>query len=186
MRKSSVLIIILASIIVFCGCGKLNKREIKDEINRQVNEVLSEYDLEADNIQVQKGTRGGYEYSVFIDDFENCSYEKMLEIIDGLKDITLDDNTCILEEVHSGVHTYTADYKTLWDHGKEVYEESLSSGGSSGSSSSGSSRTCPNCNGTGAVKYNYGASDAEAYADGQDPYQIGECPMCHGTGKVNN
>lgn len=48
-----------------------------------------------------------------------------------------------------------------------------------------SNGTCPNCGGTGVVKFYYGASDWEAYMDGVDPYELGECPMCHGTGKAD-
>lgn len=58
--------------------------------------------------------------------------------------------------------------------------EKMPSGGSTGSSGKGK---CINCNGTGYVKYYYGASDLEAYLDGYDPYTVGPCPMCRGTGK---
>ena len=51
-------------------------------------------------------------------------------------------------------------------------------------SKGGSGRDCPCCGGTGMARYNYGDSDLEAWLTGHDAYTLGECPMCHGTGKV--
>lgn len=42
---------------------------------------------------------------------------------------------------------------------------------------------CAICNGTGYVKYYYGESDLQAYLDGHDPYTVGKCTSCGGTGK---
>ncbi len=42
---------------------------------------------------------------------------------------------------------------------------------------------CAICNGTGYVKYYYGESDLQAYLDGYDPYTVGKCTSCGGTGK---
>jgi hypothetical protein len=42
---------------------------------------------------------------------------------------------------------------------------------------------CPNCKGSGLVKFYYGSSDLEAWLDGYDPYTVGTCPTCEGTGK---
>ena len=61
--------------------------------------------------------------------------------------------------------------------------ESHAYSSSSGGSSSGSK--CPNCNGTGYVRYYYGSSDLEAYLSGHDPYTTGPCTMCNGTGRVH-
>ena len=47
------------------------------------------------------------------------------------------------------------------------------------SPSNSSKRTCPNCSGTGFVKYY--ATDSQ-WEEGE----IGECPMCHGTGTVQD
>ena len=52
--------------------------------------------------------------------------------------------------------------------------------GGGGSSSSG---VCPNCGGTGYVRFYYGDSDLEAILSGHDPYELGVCPMCHGKGR---
>lgn len=62
----------------------------------------------------------------------------------------------------------------------------VSSGESSNlySSSSSTKKVCPNCGGTGTVKYYYGSSDLEAVLSGHDPYTLGDCPMCDGTGYV--
>lgn len=68
----------------------------------------------------------------------------------------------------------------LYKNGECVYRDE-SSNSSSNSSSSGSK--CPNCNGTGYVKYYYGSSDLEAALSGHDSYTVGECSMCDGTGK---
>lgn len=56
-----------------------------------------------------------------------------------------------------------------------------------GSSFNGSGLTipgekCPNCNGSGYVKYRYGDSDLQAYLEGYPPYTVGECPVCDGKG----
>lgn len=58
-----------------------------------------------------------------------------------------------------------------------------SSGSSGGGGSSSSGAKCPNCNGTGYAKFYYGDSDLQAYLEGHDPYTVGECPLCDGTGK---
>lgn len=50
-----------------------------------------------------------------------------------------------------------------------------------GTSSSGS---CPACGGTGAIRYNYGSSDLEAWLTGNDAYTLDTCPMCGGSGRV--
>lgn len=42
---------------------------------------------------------------------------------------------------------------------------------------------CGICNGTGSVRYYYGDSDLQAYLDGYDPFTVGECTTCKGTGK---
>ena len=47
-------------------------------------------------------------------------------------------------------------------------------------------RTCPNCGGSGIVKFYYGASAIEAALNGKDDYELGDCPMCRGTGTVND
>lgn len=70
-------------------------------------------------------------------------------------------------------------------------KSSVSNSGKKSSSSSSKteskkSRKCPNCNGSGIVKFYYGSSDLEAYLDGVDPYTWEECPMCHGTGYVDD
>lgn len=52
-----------------------------------------------------------------------------------------------------------------------------------GAKSASSGNKCPNCNGSGYVKYYYGDSNLQAYFDGYDPYTIGKCPSCHGTGR---
>lgn len=44
--------------------------------------------------------------------------------------------------------------------------------------------SCPACGGTGAIRYNYGSSDLEAWLSGHDAYTIGKCTMCGGSGKV--
>ena len=43
---------------------------------------------------------------------------------------------------------------------------------------------CEHCNGSGAVKYNYGDSDLQAIIDGHDASWYGLCTSCGGTGKV--
>jgi hypothetical protein len=48
---------------------------------------------------------------------------------------------------------------------------------------SGGSGSCPMCNGTGSVRYNYGSSDLEAILSGHDPYTYGPCTSCGGTGR---
>lgn len=62
----------------------------------------------------------------------------------------------------------------LYQGGK--YLKNYQKGGSSGGK-------CPNCNGTGYVKYYYGSSDLEAWLSGHDSYTTGPCSMCGGTGK---
>jgi len=47
---------------------------------------------------------------------------------------------------------------------------------------SSNAKKCYLCNGTGMVKYYYGASKAEAIADGYDDYTYGVCSACDGTG----
>lgn len=48
----------------------------------------------------------------------------------------------------------------------------------------GSPGVCPNCNGSGLVKFYYGSSDLEAWLDGYDPYTVGPCSTCEGTGNT--
>ena len=43
---------------------------------------------------------------------------------------------------------------------------------------------CPECGGSGLLKYNYGASDLEAVLSGHDPYTFSQCYKCLGTGKI--
>ncbi|MBO5935582.1 MAG: hypothetical protein J6Q94_08870 [Clostridia bacterium] len=57
------------------------------------------------------------------------------------------------------------------------------SSSSSSGSSYGSSGKCAVCNGSGYVKYYYGSSDLEAYLSGHDPYTVGKCTSCGGTGR---
>ena len=63
-------------------------------------------------------------------------------------------------------------------------ESETSESSSSSSSESSEPEVCHACNGTGYTKWYYGSSDAEAYADGHDPYWYDTCPICHGTGEV--
>lgn len=56
--------------------------------------------------------------------------------------------------------------------------------GSAVSGGSGGAGACPACGGTGAIRYNYGSSDLEAWLTGHDAYTIGRCPMCGGSGRV--
>lgn len=53
------------------------------------------------------------------------------------------------------------------------------------SSSGSSSGDCYVCSGTGSVKYYYGESALEAALNGQNDYEYGVCPSCHGTGKAS-
>ena len=76
--------------------------------------------------------------------------------------------------------TYNGDTNILKTDGS--VDENIPTGKKNRDSSS--NGTCPNCGGTGFVKFYYGASDFEAYMDGFDPYELGDCPMCHGTGKA--
>lgn len=69
------------------------------------------------------------------------------------------------------------------DSAGDLDNERMPSGGSGSSGSSSSGGKCPTCNGTGYAKYYYGSSDLEAILDGYDPYTVGVCPMCDGTGK---
>lgn len=55
--------------------------------------------------------------------------------------------------------------------------------GSTSSSNRPIGAKCPNCNGSGYVKYHYGDSDLQAYLDGYPPYTVGKCPLCDGTGR---
>ena len=43
--------------------------------------------------------------------------------------------------------------------------------------------SCPWCNGTGGMKYNYGSSDLEAIFSGHAPSTYGTCGSCGGSGK---
>ena len=61
----------------------------------------------------------------------------------------------------------------------------MSNNSNDNKSSSGKTRTCPQCNGSGVIKYYYGASDLEAYLDGHEPYTMDTCPTCHGTGEYS-
>ena len=51
-------------------------------------------------------------------------------------------------------------------------------------SSKKSRHKCAVCNGTGHVRYYYGSSDFEAYITGHDPYTIGKCTSCGGSGYI--
>lgn len=53
----------------------------------------------------------------------------------------------------------------------------------SGGNNSGGGTKCLVCNGTGYVKYYYGSSDLQAILDGYDPYTVGKCTSCKGTGR---
>lgn len=64
-----------------------------------------------------------------------------------------------------------------------IMSEMLAQSDGSSSSAISSSEKCINCNGTGYVRYYYGESDLQAYLEGYDPYYIGECPLCDGTGR---
>lgn len=73
---------------------------------------------------------------------------------------------------------YTFGYNSIYKNKNSVYSRSSSSSSystSSGSSYSSSKKTCPNCNGTGRVKYYSGQYDAGT---------VGTCTMCKGTGRV--
>lgn len=67
------------------------------------------------------------------------------------------------------------------DSNRDLDNESMP-GGSGKKNTSGTGK-CPNCGGSGMVKFYYGSSDLEAYLSGHDAYEVGECPMCDGTGK---
>ena len=66
--------------------------------------------------------------------------------------------------------------------GDNIYHVIPHGNTSSSSPNSSSTTKCPSCNGSGYVKFYYGSSDLEAYLDGYDPYTVGKCPMCKGTG----
>lgn len=66
------------------------------------------------------------------------------------------------------------------DNIKEVVPRPIDSGSNTGSIPSGSK--CPNCKGSGYVKYHYGDSDFQAFLDGYDPYSVGKCTSCKGKG----
>ena len=70
-------------------------------------------------------------------------------------------------------------------NGDIFHEEPLSSFYDVTSEKQDGKRTCPNCGGTGIIKYYYGSSAIEAALDGYDDYQVGECSMCKGTGEVD-
>ena len=100
------------------------------------------------------------------------------------------ENKISIYEVHedTGYQAYGPKVTILFSGEEVTYKEApkryeptstYDSSQSNSTSSPGSSRTCPNCNGTGATK---------TYAT-NDPLEEGtviSCPMCHGTGKVNN
>lgn len=66
------------------------------------------------------------------------------------------------------------------DNIDDIIEEIRRQGSTNGVTTS--REKCPNCNGSGYVKYYYGSSDLEAYLSGYDPYTVGKCTMCKGKG----
>ncbi len=62
-------------------------------------------------------------------------------------------------------------------------EEAIASGNHSSGSGSNNTGRCLMCNGSGYVKYYYGNSDLEAFLNGYDPYTVGKCTSCGGSGK---
>ena len=54
----------------------------------------------------------------------------------------------------------------------------------SSKSSANNGNKCPVCNGTGYVRYYYGASALEAWLAGEPDYTVGPCTSCNGTGKI--
>lgn len=133
------------------------------------------FDLPETPVMHLKGISGEYNHELylFMDDYSNVAIVQAY-----LTD------TALSAEVRNMIDNL----KFSFDGWKNEYDNSnidVSDNSTGHKSSSGKSRTCPQCNGSGVIKYYYGASDLEAYLDGQEPYTMDTCPTCHGTGKYS-
>lgn len=110
------------------------------------------------------GTNGGYAMTVHTGYGEKCEKPKG-ESVSGK------------QAVRVAIMITDSNIKTTSLHVGAVESDS-------GGSFSTGRRTCPTCDGTGVIRYNYGSSDLEAYLSGHDPYTYEKCYRCGGSGYV--
>ena len=111
-----------------------------------------------------------HELYLFMDDYSNVAIVQAY-----LTD------TALSAEVRNMIDSLKFSYDG-WKNEEKNANIDRSNNSNNNKSSSGKTRTCPQCNGSGVVKYYYGESDLEAYLDGYEPYTMDTCPTCNGTG----
>ena len=160
---------------VINSCFKTTKDALlaSNIITPEYNEKL--FDLPETPVMHLKGIRDDYNHEIylFMDDYSNVAIVQAY-----LTD------TALSAEVRNMIDNLKFSYDG-WKNEEKNSNLDMSNNNKDNNPSSGKSRTCPQCNGSGVIKYYYGASDLEAYLDGHEPYTMDTCPTCHGKGRYS-
>ena len=185
---------VLGGIIFFLSLkiseSSANKKR-HDEVSSAVSAVMNEFNL---NEYTYSYNSENQVDEIYCNDFVRIDPINMLtvfaKLIDESEYIDKDDDVFIYTDDGKSYYSYNTTYvqidKTNVDTGETsvviTYEEELEKL-EEYSKKNGPRGNCTWCNGTGKMKYYYGASALEAAMDGYDDYDFYNCAHCHGTGR---